>query len=191
MEAAHEADDANLLLPAHHLSDLACKLDGGLVRLGARVADEDAGGGMEGTGLLGAFDQQLRERAGPGVVVEVADVDQLLGLLIDELAEAVIVVAESVDGDAGVEVNVPVVLNVEEVASVALDEDGKRARIGGHHVGKVLGHQGGALRVGSRIGVGIARRLLLGVSDVNCEQFSRKHTAIPAFLSRGRLKAEA
>ena len=56
-------------------ADFAAEFKGGFVCFGAGVADEDAGGGGHGTGSFGLLDEELREGAGPGVVVEVRGVD--------------------------------------------------------------------------------------------------------------------
>ena len=80
-------------------------------------------------------------------MVEVADVDKLLRLVIYKVAEVLVVVTEAIDSNAGGEVDVPVVLNIVEVAAVAFDEDLVGTRISCDHVGEALVHEGGALRV--------------------------------------------
>ena len=62
--------------------------------------------------------------------------------------------AERVDGNTGREVEVLAVLQVPEVRALALDEDGRRARVGGHHVGSVLANHLAAGRVLGGVGVG-------------------------------------
>lgn len=47
------------------------KLQGGFVGFGARVADEGSRGGGHAAGGFCLFDEELGERAGPGVMVEV------------------------------------------------------------------------------------------------------------------------
>lgn len=82
-------------------ADLPTELDGGLVCLGAGVADEGLCGGAHGAGGEGGVDEEFAEGAGPGVVVEVAAVDEGEGLVVEDGGYVFVAVAEGVDGDAG------------------------------------------------------------------------------------------
>lgn len=57
-------------------ADFAGEFDGGFVGFGARVADEDLGGGVHCACGSGFGDDQFREFAGPGVMVEIGSVDE-------------------------------------------------------------------------------------------------------------------
>lgn len=64
---------------------------------------------------------------------------------------------ERVNSNTRREVEVLAVLQVPEVRALALDEDGRRARVGGHHVGDVLADHLAAGRILGRVGVGELR----------------------------------
>lgn len=53
------------------LTDFAGEFDGSFVGFGARVADEDLGGGVHCACGAGFSDDQFGELAGPGVMVEI------------------------------------------------------------------------------------------------------------------------
>ena len=154
VEGIVEADDL-VLRPGRlpHLADLPGELDGGFVGLGAGVADEDLG--RVGHGACGArlLDHELREGAGPGVVVQVGSVDQRPRLLPDQFRHLGVAVAQRVDGDARGEVEVFPVLDVPEVAAFASDHHGRGADVGRDHVLGVLADDGGGLRIARWVGV--------------------------------------
>jgi len=58
-----------------HAAGFASEFEGGFVGFGAGVADEDFGGGGHAAGGEGGLNEGFGEEAGPGVVVEVGDVD--------------------------------------------------------------------------------------------------------------------
>lgn len=74
-----------------HLADFTGELDTGFVGFGPGVADEDGGGVVHAARGLCGFDEELGERAGPGVVVEVGGVDEFLGLWRQLLSQLTII----------------------------------------------------------------------------------------------------
>ena len=144
VEALVEADDVVATVAAA-LGVQARELDGALVGLGAGVAKERAPelrfirGGRGGLALAGVGG--LREHTGhlaPVLDLEVVgDVQQLGHLAAHGRVERGVVVAQTVHGDAGKEVEVVVALVVGEVHAVATHELDRRAAERVHHVGVV------------------------------------------------------
>lgn len=75
-------------------------------------------------------------------------------LLSNNLGKLLIAMTERVDGNTRRKVKVFAVLQVPEVRALALDEDGRRARVGGHHVRSGLADELAADGVLGRVGVG-------------------------------------
>ena len=73
--------------------------------------------------------------------------DQLRRLVVDEVAEALVVVSQGVDGNSGVEVDVAPVLNVIEVGALASGKDLQRASVRCDHVLEVSVYEGCGRRV--------------------------------------------
>jgi len=63
-----------------YAASFAGELYGGFIGFGAGVADEDAGGVVHSAGCTGLLDEELGQRAGPRVVVEIRSVDKRAGL---------------------------------------------------------------------------------------------------------------
>lgn len=93
-------------------------------------------------------------------------------LLRDELAELGVAVAQAVDGDAGREVEVLLVLKVPQVRTLATDEDGRRAGVRRDHVRLVVGDEAGGGRVGLGVRVREGSLTLGGVSPELHEPYS-------------------
>lgn len=137
-----------------HLADLARKLDGSLVGLGPGVAHKHPGRVVHAARRPRHVHQQLGQRAGPGVVVQVGRVDERLRLLRQQRREFRVAVAERRDGDAGGKVEVRPARVVVQPGARAPDKDGRRPRVRGHHVGRVPADERGTGRVGWGVGVG-------------------------------------
>jgi len=105
---------------------LACELDGRLVRLGARVAEE-------GAVRARSLHQPRRELPLLRDVVEVAHVVHRLHLVVDGVSERHVRVAEAAGGDARREVEVLVAVRVPEVAALSASDGKLEAAVGAHH----------------------------------------------------------
>ncbi len=134
------------------LGPLACKLERRLVRLGARVGEEDAIG-------EGGLDEAAREVRGGLGVEEVGRVREAAGLLRDGRDPARVRVAERVDGDAGGKVQKLAAGGVPEARALPADEDDVRgAAVGLEHEARVVGDdRGGHVRVDGGGGGGRGR----------------------------------
>lgn len=75
-------------------------------------------------------------------------------MLVDQLAEARVAVAECVHGDTRGEIDVSPVLEVPEVASGALGENGHGPGVGRYHVLFVVGNHACGARVRRGVGIG-------------------------------------
>mmetsp|Transcript_66883 Transcript_66883/g.175357 ORF Transcript_66883/g.175357 Transcript_66883/m.175357 type:complete len:377 (+) Transcript_66883:496-1626(+) len=113
VEAVVESDELLAGLPLVEV-ELTGELDGGLVCLRARVAEERLVG-------EGQRNQLLSKRNLLGVQVEVRGVDERGRLLLRHLDPARVPVPQAVHGDAGAEVQVLLALGVEEVVALAAD----------------------------------------------------------------------
>lgn len=81
MERVMEGDQLVLVfVRRHRLADLASELYGGLVGLGAAVADEGAGGALKAPGRVRELDELLRQQTGVWIVVQIRRVHELSGL---------------------------------------------------------------------------------------------------------------
>lgn len=58
-----------------YFSNFACKFDSCFIGFAAGIADENFGGGGHGAGGKGFFDEELGQRAGPRVMIEIGGVD--------------------------------------------------------------------------------------------------------------------
>lgn len=179
VESVLERDNVDLF--ARRIDNLAClagELDGSLVGLGAGVADEDTRGLVHASCLERLFDEQLGQRAGPGVVVQVRGVDQRAGLcssshvslsaqhkgpsllsddatnlLRNNIRKLGVAVAQPRHSNSGREIKVLSVLNIPEPRALALDKHRRRASIGSDHVRRIVVDKGRARRIGRRIGI--------------------------------------
>ena len=131
MEAVVERDHPEAVGVAGMVMVAAHHLEPGLDRLGPRVAEER--GIREGRG-----DQPLGQLLLAGDVVEVRDVPQLAGLVLQRLDQMWMAVAERGDRDTGTEVQVTSAVAVHKVDTFAIDEGDVLARVGRHHRGKHL-----------------------------------------------------
>ena len=163
------------------------ELDGRFVGLGAGIRDERFGCRGHSARVHGCFDQQLAQRARPGVVVEVRGVDQRLGLGGDDLRDGRVAVAEGVDGDTRGEVEVAAVFDVPDVAALAFDHHGRRAHVGRDHVLGVVFDEGGGGGVGGRVVVGEAGFSLRCEESVNGFWSVRKKVGLLQCRSRDAL----
>ena len=98
VEAVERGDDLVLLRTETVMGDAAGQLEGGLVGLGAGVAEEHALG-------EGGIDQLVGQAQGRLVGEHVGDVPQGVGLLGQRLDQCRMAVTEGVDGDAAGEVD--------------------------------------------------------------------------------------
>lgn len=129
------------------LAVLAGKLDRALVRLCARIREEDFQPSVLGrlSSLRSSrvthaaeFDRVVDDRVGEFarvfVVPQVAAVDQPLGLVLDDSCDSLVCVPEGVDGDPSREVEVLAVSCVVHAAAFAAREDevGSRVRVERH-----------------------------------------------------------
>jgi hypothetical protein len=81
VERVVERDELVLILAGRHrLSDLASKLDGGLIRFGTAVTNECTGRAGETTSCVCELDQLLGKQTSVWVVVKIRGVHKLLGL---------------------------------------------------------------------------------------------------------------
>ena len=101
------------------------------VGFGAAVAEDDAAGTATQREGVGEFALRL-------IAIEIADVDELAGLLGDALHPMRVGVADGVDGDTGGEVEVALAGGVPDVRPLPLHErDGRSAVVMGD-VGRVV-----------------------------------------------------
>ena len=102
------------------------RLDRGLARLGAGIAEEHLVGERRG-------DQPLGQPLLPLDAIEVGGVPELAGLLGERRDEARMRVPEHVDGNARGEVEVAVAVGRDQPGALAPLEDEVLARIGTHN----------------------------------------------------------
>ena len=108
---------------------LARDLDGGLVGLQARAAEEDIG-------HLRALGQQLGQRFLAGHVVVVGGVDELGHLVLQRRHQLGVVVAQRVHCNAAQRIEVLLAVDVPHAAALASLQSDRYAAIGVHHVGR-------------------------------------------------------
>lgn len=154
VERVVERNNFNLssILSTTNLSELSSKLDGSLVRLTARVADENTASTLHSTRLKRLLNQDLAQLSSPGVVVKVGAVDELLALVVHNSDKSFITVAEGVDGNTGSQVDIFPVLQIPQLCVLSLGEDGRGARVGWDHAWEVSGGEGGRGGISGWIG---------------------------------------
>ena len=116
VERVVERDDLRTLLLALRVRSAPRELEDGLVRLGARVAEERA--------IEAGFRAQLVSEEDVLLVVEVVrDVHQARGLLGDGLRERGMRVPDRAHGNAGAEIEIAASFDVEELTPLTARED--------------------------------------------------------------------
>ena len=128
VEGAFEGDDAPALGPAADIMVAPRRLDRGLARFGARIAEEDPVGERR-------RDQSLGELLLARDPIEVGRVPELLGLVGEGRDELGVGVAERIDRDARGKVEVALAIRGDEPAAFPALEDEVLARVGRHHRG--------------------------------------------------------
>ena len=123
MEAVDQRDDIVAVSTVFVEAVLAGGLDGTLIGLCARVAEEHPA-------LSGALAELFGQLAAGGGIVEVGGVLQLMGLLGDGLGPRHVAVTQTVDADAAGEVEILLSLRAFGVEAVALLEDDGVASVG-------------------------------------------------------------
>ena len=118
VERVVEGDDADTLLLPREEEVVARELEEGLVRLGARIAEEGAGEARTPAELVREADVRLVEE----VVGHVHDARRLLG---DGARECRVPMADRAHGDARAEVEPAPTIGVEKLAAAAA-HDGER-----------------------------------------------------------------
>lgn len=161
-----------------HLGNLARKLQCTLVSLSSRVGEEDLGG-VKISRSTGALDQLLGQFAGGDVVIEVAEMDDLLGLIKEDPGDLRIGVSEGVDGDTGGEVEVLAVSDVVEIRALAVSEGNGRATVSSEGVFGVFFDNVLCLRVCINIGVTqLARRgIIIYISHLMETEIGKQRNA--------------
>jgi hypothetical protein len=115
VESALERDDVEALGLAVHRMILARHLDGGLVRLGARIGEEHHIG-------EGRVRQTRRELLAGRVLIQVRQVPNLGGLARQRLDEMGMRMAERVDRDAGPEIEIASPIGRDEPGALSVVE---------------------------------------------------------------------
>ena len=123
MEGALEGDDADPLGLAVRIVVAPRRLDGGFQRLGPGVGEEH----LVGEGRLR---QALAEPRLAGDLVEVRQVPDLLGLVLQRRDEVRVGMAEGIDGDAGAEIEIALAVDRRQPDAFAALEAERGACVG-------------------------------------------------------------
>jgi hypothetical protein len=128
-----EGDEDVLLRPAVMMVIAPCRLDRPFDRLGARIGEEH----RVGKGELG-------QAAGISFAlwraVEVGDVDQSRGLILDRPGQDRVAMAEQIDRNAAREIEILLAILAKQICAFAAHRPHRRARINGHE--RRDGHKG-------------------------------------------------